>query len=319
MTPTPGQHFPQTLYVADSSLVTSEEPWTEAEDDPRGLVLMWEAPSRHAKYIMGVDPTEGITGWSRATRTEGDDKIDNGAIEIFRVDGDFELMFKDYKGVRIPDYEPGSKRQKRRWKDVQVCEFAGPVDAVEIARIANALGRIYAGEEEDSCELIWEAWPGPGLLTTQELLRLGYGNLWMWEYIDAVAEETNRPGWRSTPTSQRMLWYRSRRHLMGGHAVIRSPWLRGELSTAEIDITKMRAKAAHGYHDDRMQAASMCFWAGHKWTYDTDRIEIPVLESMASGEQDYQRMAPTMDSRGNTEGYTSYADWKADQLAQFEE
>ena len=294
--------FPQALFVSGSSIQPYEsEPWSEIQNDPRGLLLMWHSPKPKAKYIMGLDPTEGITGWSRATRTQGDHKTDNAAIEIFEVDAVKEPVYKDVEGKKVPDIDPITKRQRFLYRDLQVAEFAAPCDAVEIARVANVLGRIYAGDEEDQCELIWEAWPGPGILTTQELLRLGYGATWMWEYIDSVAEETNRMGWRSTRESQKLLWYRSRRHLMNRQAVIRSRFLLDEYANAEIDTDKMRARAAYGYHDDRFQAANMCFWAGHKWCYQADRTDEEVTSAPVT---DYQRMAPDFDS------FESYGDWK---------
>jgi hypothetical protein len=304
--------FPEALYVSGSSIEPYlAESWAEIEDDPRGVLFLWEPPSKSARYIMGMDPTEGITGWSRAIRAESDRKTDNGVIEIFKVDGDFDLLFKDYRGTRIPDVDPRTNKQKRLWKDVQVAEFAAPVDAVEIARIAHLLGKIYAGEEEDQCELIYEAWPGPGLLTTQELIRLGYSNVWMWEHIDSVVEQTNSMGWHSTPTSQRLLWYRARRHMLAGQVVVRSKWLLDELSSAEIDQTKMRAKASYGAHDDRMQAASMCYWAGHRWAYDSSPDQAQVTDTIE--QRDYQRIAPDLNS------YQSYSDWKAAQIAALED
>lgn len=293
--------FPKALYVGNNSIHDfEEESWDDIRRDPRGLVLMFEPPTKGAKYIMGLDPTEGRTGWQRSLRTDGDHKIDNGAIEIFRVNGLAEPIYKTEGNRRIPDIDPITKKQKTLLRDVQVCEFAAPCDAVEIARVANVLGRIYAGSDEDECPLIWEAWPGPGLLTTQELLRLGYGNLWHWQYISSVAEDTNQLGWRSTRESQKILWYRSRRHLMNRQALIRSQFLLDEYANAEIDMDKMRARAAYGYHDDRFQAANMCFWGGHEWSYNED----PQEEVTETRVLDYQQMAPTLD------GYQSYAEWK---------
>jgi hypothetical protein len=304
--------FPDALYVAGSSL----EPYTtesdeEIERDPRGLVLMWEGPIKTAKYVMGMDTAEGVTGWSRILKKDGDTKTDNSAIEIFRVDGDFELCFKLHNGQRIPDIDPTTKRQKRIYKDVQVAEFAAPCDPVEAARVANVLGRIYSGDADEQCLFVWEAWPGCGLLATQEILRLGYANQWMWQYIDREAEDTDRPGWRSTRESQKLLWYRARRHLMGRRVTIRSKPLLEEYSNAEIDLAKMRARASYGFHDDRMQAANMCFWAGHSWSYTEDG---PPDEVRTTAEpRDYQRIAPVLDD----EHYTFQA-WKEDQLAQFD-
>lgn len=299
--------YPDVLHVAGSSIEPhTSESWEEIERDPRGVLLMWHPAERHKKYIMACDPTQGITGWSRATRSDGDHKVDNAAIEIFEVDGVREPLWKVEDGQRILDIDPITKRQRYLHRDLQVAEFAAPCDAVEIARVCNVLGRIYAGDAEDQCELIYEAWPGPGVLTTQELLRLGYGNLWMWEYIDGQAEETNRPGWRSTRESQKLLWYRARRHLMNRQALIRSKFLLDEYSNAEIDMDKMRARAAYGYHDDRFQAANMAFWAGHRWTYDVERTEEAVTTAVVS---DFQRIAPSLDDG------MSYKEWRENATA----
>jgi len=303
--------YPQALYVSGSSIhqYTAETP-EEIERDPRGLLLMWEEPRPKAKYIMGLDPTEGITGWSRGTRTESDHKTDNAALEVFRVDGVKEMLYVEENGVRRPDIDPITKQPRYLYRDIQVAEFAAPCDAVEAARVANVVGRIFAGDAEDQCELIWEAWPGPGMLTTQELLRLGYANMWHWEYIDSVAEETNRLGWRSTRESQKLLWYRSRRHLMNRGCIIRSKHLLAEYANAEIDMEKMRARAAYGYHDDRFQAANMCFWGGHRWSYEVERTDELVTTSPV---MDFQTYAPTLDNP------LSYKDWRESAVADWEE
>lgn len=294
--------YPQTLYVGSSHLEPyTEESWEDIRDDPRGLLLMWEPPRPDCKYVMAMDATEGITGWTRATKVDGDHKTDNTAIVIFRPDGLAEPIYKVEDGKKVPDVDPVTKRQRILFRDVQVAEWAAPVDAVEAARVANFLGRVFHGSADDQCLFIWEAWPGVGLLATQEILRLGYSNMWMWEYIDKEAEETDRPGWRSTPTSQRLLWYRARRHLMNHQAVIKSPFLLEEYRNAEIDLTKMRARAAYGYHDDRFMAANMCFWASHAWTYEEDSTPEPVTTAPWV---DYQRYAPGLDD------YESFTDWK---------
>lgn len=288
-------------YVSGSSLVRTSESEKAIMDDPRGFVHIWEAPKQWAKYIMGHDPTVGITGWSRATRTDGDRKTDNGAIEIFRVDA-----FKDIvrKPDGSPDIDPATKQPRFFYRDLQVAEFFAPIDPVESARMCNLLGRIYAGNQEDQCELIYESYPGPGMLTTQELMRLGYTNLWMWEvFANTVAEETSQIGWRSSRETQKVLWYRARRHLMERRVIVQSPWLLAEYANAVIDIDKMRAMAAYGFHDDLMQAANMAMWAGHKWNYDPERVSEPVLSKPAI---DWQNQAPVLGER------VSYKDAWAD-------
>jgi len=304
--------FPETLYVSSSSITRCDEDWADIERDPRGVLLMWEPPKKNAQYIMGLDPTVGRTGWTRGTRQDGDTKIDNAAIEIFEVEGSREALWtKDPDtGARVLDIDPVTKKQRYLYRDVQVAEFAAPCDAVEIARIANVLGRIYSGREEDQCELIYESYPGPGMLTTQELIRLGYGNIWMWEtFADGMSEPTRAMGWHSTPRSQQVLWYRARRHLLGRHAVLRSKFLLKEYAKAVVNLDKMRAQASYGSHDDRFQAANMCFWAGHRWSQDAERTDEQV--SVSPPVLDFQRAAPTLDG----EYHDSFQSWKESSIA----
>jgi hypothetical protein len=303
--------FPQALHVSNNKIEEfDEEPLEEIIKDPRGILWMYEPPRSGVKYIMGGDSTEGITGWSRATRTSGDHKIDNGVLEIFHPDGTYIPLTKEVDGKRVPDIDPITKRQRRLYKDVQVAEFAAPCDPIELARVAALLGRIYAGTDEEYCELIWEAWPGCGILMTQELLKLNYSNLWHWEYLTEEVKETSSLGWRSSNISQRVMWTRCRRHLLGRHARIRSKYLKDEYSNAEIDLSKMRAKASYGYHDDRMTAANLCFWGGHKWTYEEDTPDV-VTETPPTS--DYQVMSPQCKvsfEHGLEVVDNSYEDWK---------
>lgn len=304
--------FPSALYVGGSSIQRySAEPWSEIERDPRGLLFLWEPPKRGAKYIVSLDAAEGLTGWTRASGVEVDKKRDNGVVTVWRVDGIKTLLFKIEDGFQSPDIDPRTNKQKFLYKDVQVAEYAGPCDAVDIAGIADILGRIFAGDEEDQAELILESWPGCGMLSMQELLRRGYANLWHWEYFaDGPAQETSYIGWRSTARSQQILWSRARRHIISPGIVVRSKFLLSEMASAELDYEKMRARAAAGKHDDRLQTATMAFWAAHRWTYDVERTEEKVSEIVVD---DYQRMAPTLDK------YQSFSDWKAAATADWEE
>lgn len=281
-------NFQRSYHVAGNNLRLTAESDEAINEDPRGMLLVWEEPKAWAKYIMSSDPTEGITGWSRGARRDGDHKTDNGVIEIFRPDAIRMPLFKD--GKPLMDKVTGVQQFVMR--DLQVAEFAAPVDTVELARIANILGRIYAGNEEDQCEFIYESYPGPGPLMTQELLRLGYASLWKWEYFaDSVATDTNSIGWHATPRSTQLLWTRARRHLMNRQAKIMSPFLVDEYANAVVDMQKMTARASYGVHDDRLRAANLAFWAGHAWSYDVERTEEPVTERPIA---DWQHTAPTM-------------------------
>jgi hypothetical protein len=286
-------HFPQSFHVSGNSLFQCGESSESLREDPRGIVWMWEEPKPWAKYIMGLDPSYGLTGWSRSSRHDADRKTDNSAIVIYRPDAVKVPLMKDGKQV----IDPVTKQPAFFYRDLQVCEFAAPIDAVEIARVANVLGRVYAGEQGDQCECIFESFPGPGPLTTQEFYRLDYMNLWMWEYMaDAVASATNSVGWHATPRSIQLLWTRSRRHLIERKAKILSPWLLDEYANAEMDMAKMAAKAAYGFHDDRLRASNLALWAGHKWDMNPERSEEPVTEGPLV---DWQHRAPVFGEEWN--------------------
>lgn len=278
----------RSFHVSGNSLITTSESDESVYVDPRGLVLMWEEPKPWAKYILSIDPSEGITNWSRGSRQDGDHKTDNGVVEVFRPNAIKLPLFKDGK----PLIDKITNQQMFVMRDLQVAEFAAPIDAVEIARVANILGRMYAGEDDDQCECILESYPGPGPLTTQELIRLGYGHLWMWEHFaDSVVEETNAIGWHATPRSTRILWTRARRHLMERKAKIMSQWLYEEYKDAVVNMDKMTAAAPYGRHDDRLRAANLCFWAGHAWTQNVESTHEQVTERPIS---DWQHTAPTL-------------------------
>ncbi len=109
----------------------------------------------------------------------------------------------------------------------------------------------------------------------------------------------------------KLLWYRTRRHLMQRNVVIRSKWLRGEYADAEIDMDKMRARASYGNHDDRFMAANFALWAGNKWTYEIESQHQSVTESPRS--TDFQNMAPVLG-----EDMVSFSDWKKNALSDWE-
>ena len=304
--------FPPALYLPSGSSIHEfdEEPWEDIERDPRGILLMFEPRRSGAKYIMGMDSSEGITGWSRATRQPDDKKIDNGAIEVYEIGAIREPVWKIENGKKVPEIDKRTRRQKIHFRDVQVAEFRAPCDAVEIARIANIIGRIYHDDDGEPAELIWESWPGCGMLCTQELLRLQYGNLWHWEYISDVAEETDRLGWRSNRESMKLLWYRTRRHLMQENVVIRSKWLRQEYADAVIDYDKMRAMADYGDHDDLMMASNLALWAGNRWTYEMESSQEVATEN--ANPTDFQNYAPGLGDDA------SWETWKSEQMSGWE-
>lgn len=236
--------------------------------DPRGLIKLWEPPKSNARYVMGIDPTAGLTNWSRHHRTDDDLKTDNGVIEIIRCGN----------GHSTPD--------------IQVAEYAAPIDAEDLADVAVLLGRLYCGNSEFNEALcIIEIWPGPGLLTQRRLINhYGYINFFRWEYLDAVVPKaTNSFGWSSNVKTLQLLWSRGSRHLSKQLVTIKSSWLMEELSDLQnIPGKTFPQPAGEMAHDDRVRALFMSIWAAHDWAL-AESIPEPAPINKAQQNIDWQR------------------------------
>lgn len=225
------------------------------DGDPRGIFWMWEKPKPGHVYYMGIDPTVGRTGWVREARKESDLKTDNGAIIVVR------------KG-------------KGGAPDVQVAEYAAPIDSFELGYVANLIGRVYGQpDEDDQCKCIIETYPGPGGGTMQTMLGLGYTNLWRWEYYaDTPVSPTKAIGWQANPKNNRNLWVKGSRLLCLKNAVVKSPWLYSEYCDLEIQEGSLLqpemvwARASSGSHDDRVRAHLLCLWACNGWSTDIETV-----------------------------------------------
>lgn len=258
-------------YVIGSDLVIRPETDFEFDGDARGVIWCWEAPLPRESYVVGVDPSVGIAGWNRHVRRDQDEQIDNGAIEVIRCG-----KLKTEKGLDGRD-------EVVRLPDVQVAEYAGPLDAEELADIANALGRLYCGADEQGMALMMiEMYPGPGLLTYRRLINdFGYTNHFVWKYLDAaVPTEANRFGFWATRESVKYLWIRSLRLCQKGGFIARSPWLVEEMRDCEIDPVKQWGKAIFGAHDDRVRATMIAQWAAHDWSMQVQTEQPRVEEGL---------------------------------------
>jgi hypothetical protein len=250
--------FPEALAVGNSGKAERMSP-EEYDSDPRGILWMWEPPSRGSQYCMGIDPTVGRTGWNRFARVREDSKTDNGAIEVVRV---------------------GAHGKP----DVQVAEYAAPVDAFELAFIANIIGRLYAGTEDDQCKCIIEIYPGPGGMTLQQMLELGYTNHFRWEYYaDMVATPTKSMGWHASPKTNRDLWVKASRHLTLKSAIVRSPWLAEEYADCRMDPIKEYAQNLNG-HDDRVRAFNLALWVANSWSTNIERTQEKVRQNVQAAD-----------------------------------
>ena len=127
-------NFPMALTIGTAGSIEKMEA-AEYDQDPRGILWMWKPPQKHRKYILGGDPTVGRTGWNRYNRSKEDSKTDNGALEIVML---------------------GRRNQGFNEPDEQVAEYAAPIDAFELGYVANIMGRLYAGIDEDQCGVVLE-------------------------------------------------------------------------------------------------------------------------------------------------------------------
>lgn len=250
--------FPPLYSVGSAGTIDIMNPSLEYDGDPRGIAWLYEPPNRQYTYVMGIDPTQGRTGWNRFSRVKSDKRVNNGSIEIVR-------MGRQY-------FDPAGKPQHTR--DIQVCEFAAPIDPIELGYVANLLGRLYAGKEEDQCMCIVESHPGPGVMTMRQLVDMGYTNLWRWQYYgDLVPESSKSVGWTATERSVRDLWIKSLRHLTLQRVLIRSPFLVEEYADARMNDVKGYAESPNNAkgHGDRMRAFNLALWAGNKWDMEIER------------------------------------------------
>ena len=204
---------------------------------------------------MGIDAAQGRTGWSRYSRSDDDADTDNGAIEV----------------IRVGTGEPGSPNFR---PDCQVAEYAAPIDPYDLAKVANCLGRLYGGNNEDGQALcICEVYPGPGGPTQRTMMEsYGYTNLYHWQYLDTgMSSERSKfdYGWYSTKQSMQHLWTKGLRYIHRKQLTFKSPHLVEEFADCEMDLVKLRGAAARG-HDDRVMACLLAIWAAHNWTFQIE-------------------------------------------------
>lgn len=252
---------PIVLSVGNNKL----ERTTLQDDDPRGIIWTWEAPRPNATYVLASDTSVGITGWTRELRTQNDVKVDNAVVQVLRVGA-------------------------RGKPDVQVAEYAAPIDHYELASVVNFLGRMYAGSDENEQALACIEMNNGGWTTQTELInRYGYVNLPPWRQEGGISPKiTQKFGWFSTRQNRRDLWVKGMRHINSRQIILNSPWLIEEMTDCTWDnFLSMTARGIYGSHDDRVVSLLIAIWYAHEWSLDLDPPEDHGLE--VKGLPDYQR------------------------------
>lgn len=248
------------------------------DQDRRGLLYVWEFPIASEAYVLGVDPTVGITGWTRELRVQNDVKIDNAAIEVIR------------KG-------------RKNAPDVQVAEFAAPIDVYDLARVVNFIGRMYGGNSADGTALACiEVYPGPGFATQRDLInRFGYDNVPPWLYEDKLlSRPSGRFGWYSSKNTRRDLWINGMRHINSKGVVLNSPALIEEMTDCTWDnFLSMTAAGIYGSHDDRVVATLIALWYAHEWGTEWNPPEADKLSVIGPEAQSSDLSIEEMESAWN--------------------
>lgn len=227
--------------------------------EARGVLWMWEMPRRDATYVIGFDPTYGITGWTPWNATQDDHKTDNAAIEVIRIGG----------LVTGPDGKPYQE------KDTQVAEWAAPVDYACSAATANAIGKLYRGTaDEEGCLLNLET-TGPGLAVFPVLWgTYGYTNQFIQKYLDSPAPQRKiNYGFWASKSSNHLLWQKGVRHIWTDTLKINSPWLLEEIADANALRFVAGSRDGEPSHDDRFRALLLAIWAGHDFRMDLGDVE----------------------------------------------
>lgn len=235
--------------------------------DPRGLLHIFEEPSLKHEYIIGCDPTMGLSGWNRALRSKDDAKTDNAVVSVWR-------------------------RGYGRLPTTQVAEYAAPIDAIDLAGVCNFLGKLYKGStEEEEALMCIEVYPGTGWMTQRELIsKYGYSHLPPWLVSEGIVQkwQGGKYGWFSTRSTRQDLWSRGVNHLQRKMAVIRSQWLVDEMADCTPDsFLSTAGRARNGLHDDRVVAALLALWFDSEWALSNDPSERTVVDDTSI--PDYQR------------------------------
>lgn len=194
-----------------------------------GRLLVYEYPQRNCRYVIGVDPGQGLGA-------------DRSVIQVIKV------------GTTL-------------YATQQCAEFAsdfhGPVD---LAEIAAAVGRMYSGLDDEALAIVELNSAGGGNATQSDMrFKWGYNNLYVRKNEVAFdAGYTPQFGWQTTPAKRRNLVFRGIQAFNSGDLVVNSPHLIEEMRDFQPEMHDAIAQAASGKKDDRVMALFMAYLGAHE-------------------------------------------------------
>lgn len=199
---------------------------------PMGGLVVWEAPRKGHRYVVGVDPSWGI----------GEDRA---AIHVNRV---------------------GTMHEK----DTQVAEFCSDMMNVhDLTPICYMIGEMYKDEVEDEPALMVVEVNISDDIVHRLRMDYNYPNLYIRKKFDSLTKTvTTSLGWKTDLRNRPSIIQKGLHYVKNGWWNINSPWLINELQTIEKrkdpDLVRDRVEAAPGAHDDLAMAGFIALFASHE-------------------------------------------------------
>ena len=206
--------------------------------DPEKPLRIWEWPEPGAEYTAGVDPAEGLGG-----------KHEYSVIWFNKV-------------------------SKPPEPDVHVATYrSNTVAAVDLAGVANALGRLY-NNALMSVEYNNYTTVGDNLKMYYQ-----YPNLFRWKHYDSVYRpESNKWHWVTNMKTRPALWQTAVKWLRAQMWVVRDPLFYAEMETFQKDEEdSRRAEHERGSFDDVIFGGCIALFTSHDmdWDPNLETITMP--------------------------------------------
>lgn len=205
-------------------ILQTGELWERAQaGELLDVFQVWEPPRMGARYILGVDVSDGLGK-------------DRSVVDVLRV-GTIDRP------------------------EEQVAQFiSDTIKPRELAFVIDAVGHYYC--DDDGLEALAAIEVNNHGLSTQDTLQLhlGYGHFYRWEFLDSMdpkARFTSKIGWYTTPRTRPMLLDHLYEALTTFDPVtgapdlqIHSQWTLTDLADFQTEEGLADALAAAGAHDD---------------------------------------------------------------------